>query len=179
MSEAELIRRARKKDKQAFAELFRIHYAFLFRYLLKLTLSREAAEDAAQDAMLKAYLHMNSYNGASSFSTWLITIAGRTYLDRLRKEKREKEWLLQEKANRNRQLAWQLQEENEQWSDLLDNFSHLRPEIRMAVVLKHYYGYSYDEIAEMTSVRSGTIKSRVHAGITELRKENDQDEGHA
>lgn len=178
MSETELIRRARKKDKQAFAELFRIHYAFLFHYLLKLTLSKEVAEDVAQDAMLKAYLHMNSYTGASSFSTWLITIAGRSYLDRLRKEKREKAWLLQEQVNKSRQLAWQLQGKNEQWSDLLEKFSRLKPDLRMAVVLKHYYGYSYDEIAEMTGVRSGTIKSRVHAGIIELRKGDDQDEGH-
>jgi RNA polymerase sigma factor, sigma-70 family len=179
MSEAELIRLAQKKDKQAFAELFRIHYAFLFHYLLKLTMSREMAEDTLQDAMLKAYLHIQDYNGSSSFSTWLITIAGHTYLDRLRKDKREQAWLTDRRLMLNRQLAWQLQEKGEQWSDLLEKFSRLRPDIRMAVVLKHYYGYSYDEIAEMTGVRSGTIKSRVHTGITELRKGDDQDEGHA
>lgn len=176
MSEQELIRSAQKKDKAAFAELFRSHYLFLYHYLLKLTLSRETAEDVLQDTMLKAYLHMEIYDGSSAFSSWLVTIAGRTYLDRVRKEKREKAWLEGRRQAERRRLAWQLGAKNERWSDILEHFSLLKPDVRMAVLLKHYYGYTYDEIAKITGVKSGTIKSRVHTGIQELRKRGRTDD---
>lgn len=170
MSETELICLAQEKNKPAFAELFRRYYAFLFHYLLRLTLDREMAEDLVQETMLKAWIHIGNYNGSSEFSTWLVTIAGRTYMDILRRKKHERKWMNERREMAKRQLIWQLQTENEEWSDLLESFSRLAPEVRIAVLLKHYYGYSYQEIADMTGEKSGTIKSRVHTGIQKLRE---------
>lgn len=63
-----------------------------------------------------------------------------------------------------------------EWSEVLDALSRLSSAHRMAVLLKHYYGYSYDEIGEMLEIPSGTVKSRVAAGLVQLRKELNEDE---
>lgn len=176
MSEQELIERAKQKDKEAFAELFQMHYLFLYRYVLKLTLHHETTEDIIQESMMKGFFHINKYDASSSFSSWLITIATRTYFDLLRKKKREREWIAQQQQAGKHQLTWQLQSINERWSDTMESFSKLKPDVRCALLLKHYYGYSYDEIAQMMMEKSGTIKSRVHYGIAYVRKELTLDE---
>lgn len=176
MSKQELIERAKQKDKEAFATLFQMHYLFLYRYLLKLTLHHETTEDIIQETMMKCFLHINKYNASSSFSSWLITIATRTYFDILRKKKHEREWINHQMEAGKHQLSWQLQSINERWSDMMESFSELKPDVRCALLLKHYYDYSYDEIAQMTGEKCGTIKSRVHYGIAHVRKELTHDE---
>lgn len=58
---------------------------------------------------------------------------------------------------------------------MLDSLSRLPSAQRVAVLLKHYYGYSYDEIGEIMRVPSGTVKSRVSLGLNQLRKELNED----
>lgn len=59
---------------------------------------------------------------------------------------------------------------------MLDAMSRLSSAHRMAVLLKHYYGYGYEEIGEMLDIPAGTAKSRVAAGLGQLRKELNDDE---
>ncbi|MTT32889.1 RNA polymerase sigma factor SigY [Terrilactibacillus sp. BCM23-1] len=170
MSDRLLIDKAKNKNKDAFAELFLRHRDFLYRYLLKLTLNPDLSEDIVQDTMLKSYQNIKKYNGSSSFTSWLITIANRIYFDILRKKKRERNWIKQQQILGQRKLSWQLQQNNDRWSATLESFKELKPDIRAAVLLKHYYGYTYDEIGKLMGVKSGTVKSRVHVGLIQLRK---------
>lgn len=50
------------------------------------------------------------------------------------------------------------------------------PWFAFSVILKHYYGYSYEEIARMMRIAEGTVKSRVHNGLKRLRKELQENE---
>ncbi|MNE85702.1 RNA polymerase sigma factor SigY [compost metagenome] len=95
-------------------------------------------------------------------------MATRLFIDVTRRRKRERQWLAQD-SNAN-QLKWQFEVNQEEWSDLLELMSRLSPEHRIAILLKHYYGYSYDEIGRMLNTPAGTIKSRVAYGVRELRK---------
>ena len=92
LDELEIIKYAQQGDQDAFAKLFQIHYSFLYKYVLKMTLNQQTAEDLVQDTMLKGYDNIKQYNGQSKFSTWLITIATRLYLDQQRRKKREWFW---------------------------------------------------------------------------------------
>lgn len=94
------IKQAQSGDQKALALLFHHYYPFLFKYALKLTWSRETAEDFVQETMLKAMTHLSSYNGTSRFSSWLVTIGTRQYFDQIRKCKREKKWIEEEKSMR-------------------------------------------------------------------------------
>ena len=170
-----VIKKAQQGNAEALAELLRDHYTFLHKYLLKVTLDPSLAEDICQDTMLRSMEKITSYNGSSSFSSWLITIATRLYIDRIRRSKREKEWNLRQEQGI-RSIRWQFESRNEEWSDVLDAISRLPLPQRMAVLLKHYYGYGYEEIGVMLQIPEGTVKSRVAYGLRQLRKELGEDE---
>ncbi|PGZ94228.1 MULTISPECIES: RNA polymerase sigma factor SigY [unclassified Bacillus (in: firmicutes)] len=175
LDELEIIKYAQQGDQDAFAKLFQIHYSFLYKYVLKMTLNQQTAEDLVQDTMLKGYDNIKKYNGQSKFSTWLITIATRLYLDQQRRKKREWFWQKNESEKLSRSLNWQLAYKGFEWSDIMEGFEKLKSDVRTAILLKHYYGYTNEEIGNMMGIREGTVKSRIHNGMKELRKELMQD----
>ncbi|MFD0871078.1 RNA polymerase sigma factor sigY [Chlamydia abortus] len=172
--EREQIRKAQAGDSHALAILLQSHYSMVVRYLIKVTMEPHIAEDIAQDTMMKAMEKIKLYNGQSSFSSWLMTIATRLYIDMLRRKKREKLWLDQEAALR--KIKWHMARQGEDWPEVLDAVHSLPYEYRIPIILKHYYGYAYDEIARMMSIPAGTVKSRVFHGLKTLRKELNADE---
>ncbi|WP_201715375.1 RNA polymerase sigma factor SigY [Rossellomorea arthrocnemi] len=174
MEEKKWIKLAKKGNHEAFAILFREHYPFLVKYLIKVTMNRDLAEELAQDTMARCVEKIHQYNGRAKFSSWLISIATNRYIDLQRKREREKDWQMEEMGVR--KLKWEMESRNEEWNDVLAALSTLSEDIRLPIILKHYYGYSYEEIGHMTEVPPGTVKSRVHYGITRLRKELKIDE---
>lgn len=174
MEENYQIEMAKKGDATAFALLFHENYPFLVKYLIKISLNIDLAEEIAQETMAKCMEKIHLYNGKSKFSSWLISIATNHYIDQLRKKKREINWQSQEQAFRN--IKWQFESRNEEWTDALNALGKLSEEVRIPIILKHYYGYSYDEIGTMMKLAPGTIKSRIHNGIIAVRKELKLDE---
>lgn len=166
-----LIHRALNGDDDAFSHLFERHYSFLYKYLLKLTVDEETSADLAQDTMLKCYTNLSSFKGGGKFSTWMISISTRLYIDLLRKQKREKNWVNQLKRTLSRQLSWQADAKGMEWSEVFTDFNQLEDKVRVPILLHHYYGYSYDEVGQIMGIRSGTVKSRIHNGLNRLRKE--------
>jgi RNA polymerase sigma-70 factor, ECF subfamily len=164
-----LIKSAKEGDHLAFAMLFKENYPFLVKYLMKITMNPDTAEELAQETMTKCIQKIHLYNGQSKFSTWLISIATNTYIDQCRKQKRERNWKGQEEVFR--KLKWHFESRNEEWNDTLEALGKLPEAVRVPIVLKHYYGYSYDEIGEWMSLSAGTVKSRVHNGIKSVRRE--------
>lgn len=170
----ESVKKAKEGDHLAFALLFKESYPFLVKYLMKITMNPDTAEEIAQETMAKCVQKIQLYNGQSKFSTWLISIATNIYIDQCRKKKREKSW--QEQAEIDRKLKWHFESRNEEWNDALTALGKLIESVRVPIILKHYYGYSYEEIAEMMKLSSGTVKSRVHNGIKAVRRELKMDE---
>lgn len=167
--EATLIEEAKRGNRMALSILLQRNYTFLVRYLIKVTLQPPLAEDLAQETMLRCLEKIRLYNGQAKFSSWLITIASRLYIDHIRKVKRENRLLEQEQAMR--KLKWQSEREGNNWPEALEALGMLPEETRMPVILKHYYGYSYEEVAEMMNIPPGTVKSRIHHALKNLRKE--------
>jgi len=165
----ERIIEAKNGDDAALASLIHEHYSFVFKYLVKVTMDTKLAEDLTQDTMLRCIERLEYYDGRSAFSSWLITIATRLFIDRTRRKKTERQWM--KKESEARSLRWQFSQIQEEWSEALEMLSRLPSEQRIAILLKHYYGYSYDEIGDMLKISSGTVKSRVSYGLSALRKE--------
>ena len=175
MDEKDLIRKAKKGDTLALSKLLQQNYSFLVKYLMKVTLHPQNAEDLTQETMMKCIKKIQLYNGESKFSSWLITIATNLFIDQQRRKKREKNWLEQEQALR--KMKWNAANMNEEWTDVLDVLAQISEEIRMPIVLKHYYGYSYEEIGKIMGIAEGTVKSRVSNGLKSVRKELAELEG--
>lgn len=171
MSESILIEKAKRGDSNALAVLLQQNYQFLLKYLIKITMNRSIAEDLTQEAMLKAIEKISLYNGKAKFSSWLISIATHQYIDEVRKKKRERNYVKDQHAMRD--IRWRVENNSSQneWPEVLDVLNALTDNQRIPIILKHYYGYSLDEISEMMNKPVGTIKSRIHNGMNAIRKE--------
>jgi RNA polymerase sigma-70 factor (ECF subfamily) len=86
-SEQELLEAARGGDERAFGELIDRCVAQVRRRIFRMVRNQQDAEDVLQDSLLRAYLHLNQFRGASSFSSWLHRIAINSAMMLLRKRK--------------------------------------------------------------------------------------------
>ena len=171
----ELVNRAKGGNHEALALLLYKNYEIVYKYLVKFTLNINMAEDLAQETMVRAIEKIELYNPEKSkFSTWLITISQNIYMDHLRKVKRESKYI-EESISKDEALteilAVQDKEYDGTWDAILNALLKLSEELRYPVVLKHYYGFSLEEISSKMSIPLGTVKSRIHNGIKTLRKE--------
>lgn len=166
-SQESTIKKAQKGDDDALALLLKTHYESVYRFLVKITLNPEYARDLTQDTMTKAIVGIQSYNRKKAkFSTWLFQIATNLFLDKKRKKKHEDQYVQMQK------LQWSMkQEANDDWMDVQQVLAKLDEKKRIPLLLKHYYGYSYEEISQICQIRVGTAKSRVNSGLELVRKE--------
>jgi RNA polymerase sigma-70 factor (ECF subfamily) len=183
MNEAQTIAQAQQGDLSAFNRLVLAHQGIAFNVAYRIMGDTEAAADVCQDAFLSAYRHIRSLRGAS-FKSWLLRIVTNACYDRLRYQRRRpvssleeitgggdgdndpdhSPWLIDaaagpEEVTMNRQLAGLIQQ----------SIASLPPDQRVIVVLSDVQGMSYQEIAEITGVALGTVKSRLSRARARLR----------
>lgn len=168
MDEAAWIAKAQRGDSVALAKLLQMHYLSVKKYLVTVTFDRSLAEDLTQETMIRAIQRIKQYGGRSKFSTWLIAIATNLYMDWLRKQKREKR--LEEDAISSLLLQPAELDPGGEIRDLMERLHELPRDVSLPLVLKHYYGYTYEEIAEFMAIPIGTVKSRIFNGIRSLQR---------
>src|ERR1700687_922859 len=174
MAESEQIRRAQHGDVPAYEQLVRKHQRRVMSIVGGILRWRDDVEDVAQQVFLKVYLSIQRFDGRSSFSTWLYKMTLTETYDHLRKKKarpllyesdlsEEQERHIRETAgstrgSRQSPLALERIESRQLVNRLL---MELNPEDRMMLVLKEVEGFSVEEISEMTSQNTNTIKVRM------------------
>jgi RNA polymerase sigma-70 factor, ECF subfamily len=119
------------------------------------------AEDVAQEALLRAYRRFDRLRDAKRFRAWLVRIAFRLALDRLRSTKRrdQRETLWAQPAPQ--ATAEDLAASSEFQSRLGRALEELSPKLRMVVLLAAMEGHTTDEVAKMLDLPAGTVKSRL------------------
>lgn len=169
MDEIELIRRAKDGNKHAMNILLQNNYKALYGFTLKMTANEDLTQDIVQEVCLKAVININKFRGKSKFQSWLISIAINYYRDLIRKNKKigytediELNSFLQDESNN---IIDKLQVE-----ELLKELKKMPYEKRIPFTLKHYYGYSYEEISKIFKCSEGTVKSRVFYTALRLKK---------
>lgn len=163
--EAGLVRQARQGDREALARLLQDNYRIILGYFIKVTLDRSWAEELTQETMLRAIQQLGGYNGSASFSTWLIAIGINLYRDELRR--RRKIFSGVEDPNPPPSAAGA---DPELDLDLRAALGELSVKLRVPLVLKFFYDYSYETIAQLLKLPVGTVRSRLHNGIREMRR---------
>lgn len=163
--DAHLVRRAQKGDRFAFGELVERHQHRLLTLAARVLGSPDEAADAVQDAFVRAWLTLPRFRGDALFSTWLYRIGLNAAYDVRSKRRPEPVSDLPEPVDpRDEFLRSELSGELQQALDTLDE------DYRVAVVLYDVLGCSYAEIAELTDVPEGTVKSRIFRGRSELAR---------
>ena len=122
------------------------------------------AEDVAQEALLRAYRQFDRLRDRNKFRGWLVRIAFRLALDRLRSAKRREQrdmlWSKPEYQPRTPN-AEDLAVSNEFQAYLDDALAELPEKLRLVLLLAAMEGHTIDEIASMLGVPVGTVKSRI------------------
>lgn len=168
MREEDLIKTAfvgGKSGEEALAVLLQRNYRTVLGYFLKLTQDPEAAKDLTQETMVKAIKNLRQYRGEAKFSSWLIAVGANCYRDELRKRKRARE------KSRSLPVAAETEKGPEAEAvDIKRALLDLPAEKRLPLILKYYYDFSYREIAAVLKIPVGTVRSRLHSAVRQLRK---------
>jgi RNA polymerase sigma-70 factor, ECF subfamily len=163
-----LVRRAQRGDRLAFERLVDRHQHRLYTLAARVLGSPTDAADAVQETLLRAWLRLDRFRGDARFSTWLYRICVNAAHDlRERHGKAVGAGLdppVEERVPDPRDAF----AERELSGELQRALEALDEPYRTAVVLADVLGCSYAEVAEITGVAEGTVKSRVFRARTEL-----------
>jgi RNA polymerase sigma factor (sigma-70 family) len=178
INQASLLATAESGEAAALDTQYRAHAEKLFRTVHRITRNREDAEDAVQDSFLRAFIHLKSFDGRSTFSTWLTRIGINSALMILRKKRNFREisaygrcvdktlWEVPDSAP-NPEIRWA---EREQEGILRDAISNLRPKVRRALELQILEHRSVEETAAQIGISVAAAKGRVFHAKAALRK---------
>ncbi len=158
-----LVQRAQKGDRWAFEQLVERHQHRMFTLAARLLGSPEDAGDAVQEAFIRAWLALPNFRRGARFSTWLYRICVNAAHDQRPKAQRVEPSDEIELTDPRDEFARQ-----ELSGELQRALDELEEEYRLAVVLYDVLGCSYAEIAELTEVAEGTVKSRIFRGRSRL-----------
>jgi RNA polymerase sigma-70 factor (ECF subfamily) len=160
-------------DEAAFEELVRTHQQLVFGFACKLLANAVEAEEAAQEVFLRAHKGLGAFRGEAKLSTWLYRITSNVCLSRLRSPKRRAPLLgedtLLRLASRDADPAAEL-DRHELEVALNRAIGELSEDRRVVLVLRDLEGLSYDEIAEVLELESGTVRSRLHRARMEVKE---------
>ena len=158
-----LVRRAQRGERFAFEKLVEQHEQRMYTLAARVLGSREDAADAVQEALLRAWLALPRFRGDARFSTWLYRIVVNAAHDQRAKRRERPVEEPPDPVDPRDRFA-----ERELSGALQQALNGLDESYRVAVVLYDVLGCSYAEIAEMTGVPEGTVKSRIFRGRSEL-----------
>jgi RNA polymerase sigma-70 factor, ECF subfamily len=176
-----LVHACKGGDPAAFEELVKRYDRKLFRIAQHITHNREDAQDAVQDAFLKVFRKLTQFRENSQFSTWLIRIAVNESLMKLRKQRHNKEFSIDDDVlSDNESLAFELAdwapnpEERYRGSELRDilrsELQELQPALRVIFVLRDIEGLSTDETAKVIESTPVAVKARLWRARLKLRE---------
>ena len=172
MEDLKLIEKAKSGNVSALNTLLSDNYPILQGYVIKMTGHADVTEDIVQETMLKAVINIKKFVPKAKFSTWLITIATNLYRDSLRKAKNLE--LIDETIETKELGPEDALISNVEYTAVKEILLALPYEKRAVFILKHYYGFKYEEIAEILKCPIGTVRSRLHNCVKYIVSEMDK-----
>jgi RNA polymerase sigma-70 factor, ECF subfamily len=177
--DSELVVRAQAGDREAFGVLVLQHKDSISRVILRIIKNREDAEDEVQETFIRAYRGLSEFRGNSKFTSWLTRIAVNRALMCLR-TRRHRGISLDHAVERegdslNRDIPeWrpnpeQCYSQREAHLNLNEELMTLPHGLRSALILKHFYGYTTEDIAKRLGISVPAVKSRVLRARRRLR----------
>jgi RNA polymerase sigma-70 factor (ECF subfamily) len=181
VDESTLVAQSRQGDTVAFGELVRRYEAKIFRLAQHVTQNREDAEDVLQETFMKAYEHLDQFQGNSKFYTWIVRIAVNQALMKLRRRKTDKSVSLDETIDTGEDTivrevaAWDENPEQrfsrEELGGILDTaVDSLEPPYRSVFVLRDIEELSTEETADALGLSIPAVKSRLLRARLQLRE---------
>ena len=181
VSDTDLVKRAQAEDLDAFCQLAERYARRIYLLASHYCRNAQDAEDLSQEVWMKAYQALESFRFDASFYTWLRRITINSFLNHRRSsffqrqgqkiavqltpiDSEAQETFLESRSASQENIYTKLLFEN-----VIDALSELTPSQRLAFLLRHYEGMSYEEIANVMKCSTGTVKKGVSRAIAKLR----------
>lgn len=176
LSHYELIARCQiglRPDKMMFAELVRRYQPHLDKVLYHLAPDWGDRADLAQEVWIRVYRNLRRLQEPGKFRSWMTRIATNLFYDELRKRKRVQHPLSLDAPRQadDGEMDWDIADSDpgpsqdivtrEFYDKLREAIADLPESFRTTIVLREIEGMAYEEIAEITGVSLGTVKSRI------------------
>ena len=160
-----LVEKAKHGDKEAFIALFQLYKDQLYRMAYIYTRNKDDALDVMQETAYQAYKKISTLKNEMYFKTWIIRITINCSINLVRKQEKalniEPEYI---------QKSFYKDDDVPLYIIIEELLSYLNYSEKSVIILKFYFGYSYNEIGEMLNLPIGTIKSRYYRSLDKLRK---------
>jgi RNA polymerase sigma-70 factor (ECF subfamily) len=175
-TDEELVAGAQRGDTEAFGELVVRYQHRVVNLVSRMVGRRESVEDVAQEVFIKAYRKIDGFRFESSFFTWLYTITLNTCRNHYRKKSLP--MVLPREDDEDDPISHLPSTEGgadealfrKQRSEIItDALQQLGHDQREALIMCDLEGMSYEEIAAVTGVPIGTVRSRIFRGRAQLR----------
>lgn len=180
MSDALLATAAQNGEHPAYVELCRRHREMVFRTVLRISHNIDDAEDILQDAWMRAFSHIETFDGRSQFSTWVTRIAINSALTMIRRRRTNKEYSLDDPSDPGNCRAREMSEpsrnpeerclERERIRLLRRAIKLLPSKLRTAIEIRQEQDGSVSDIAALAGVSRRTMKSRLLRARLRLRE---------
>jgi RNA polymerase sigma-70 factor, ECF subfamily len=173
--EQDQIRRARRGDREAFGVLVQRYQQRVVGVARALVHNPDDAVELAQETFIRAFQNLRSFEGRSSFSTWLYRIASNLAIDWRRRETRYPIAHGEEAENELRKIpsgegdSFRALARDELSRKVRAALKELTAEHRQVILLREMEGLSYEEISEILDCPKGTVMSRLHYARNHLR----------
>ncbi|MDB9465638.1 sigma-70 family RNA polymerase sigma factor [Dolichospermum circinale CS-1225] len=170
-----------RPDRAAFAELLRRHQTQVDRVLYHLAPDWSDRADLAQEIWIRVYRNISRLQEPTKFRGWLSRIATNLFYDELRKRKRVASPLSLDapRSLEDGEMDWEIAGDTpspdeqmttrEFYEQLREAIADLPEAFRTTIILREIEGLSYEEIAEVTGVSLGTVKSRIARARSRLQ----------
>jgi RNA polymerase sigma-70 factor, ECF subfamily len=184
VDDAKFIERLRNRDERAFNELVRLYERRVFGLVFRMLGRRDEAEDIAQEVFVQVFKAIDQFRGESKLSTWIYRIAVNLcknrskYLSRRHSNEQDDIDAVAERVPLNQAKGVTTSDvagphdsyEGREVERIVQvAIAKLEPEFREVLVLRDVEDLSYDEIAQITGLADGTVKSRIHRARAQLK----------
>ncbi|MGB3612867.1 MAG: sigma-70 family RNA polymerase sigma factor [Elainellaceae cyanobacterium] len=172
-----------RPDKDAFAELLRRYQAHLEKVFYHLAPDWSDRADLVQEVWIRVYRNLKRLQEPPKFRGWLTRIATNLFYDELRKRKRVKSPLSLDAPRRadDGEMSWEVAATDpgpdqelltqEFYAQLHKAIADLPEIFRTTIMLREIEGMAYEDIAEITGVSLGTVKSRIARARSRLQSQ--------
>jgi len=170
-----------KGEKQLFSELIEKYKSLVFNLALRMTKNYSESEELTQEIFVKVYSKLEDYKVRYKFRDWLYAIASNTITDRLRKRKFAFFSIDKPIKTEKKDVYFDFVDikqtdpeagllEKEEKDKILNLVSGLPVNYKAVIVLRYFEKLSYEEIAKISKLSLGTVKTRLHRAQKMLQK---------
>jgi len=168
-SDAAMVAQCRAGDRRAFERLLARYERQIFNVAYRMLHHREDAIDVTQTVFLKVYEHLDRYDPAQRFFSWIYRIAVNESVDALNGRQRTISALDEEAVAADHERPDEAAEQRQLDAGMQSALMAIKVEYRTLIVLKHLQECSYEEIASILECPVKTVKSRLFTARQALR----------